>query len=61
MFVYKGVLGSLILNVTSKVKNSKYGIQYGDQNWQIFTYLSETWYKGLFGVADFEFTSKITN
>lgn len=53
-----GFLRLLISSFTSKIINQKWRIQYGGQNWKIFTYFSETWYYGVFVVVDFEFNVK---
>ena len=58
-----GFSGSLITNLVSELKNSKWKIENGGDvsvNRKCFSNCYETWYTGIFGIADCDSDISIT-
>ena len=59
-FGTRGFLGSLITNPSSKLTNTKWRIQYGEQKWKkLLIICDDILYPGLFGGSDYESKLKI--
>ena len=58
-FGTRGFFKSLITNLSSKFRNSKWRIQYGERKCKKLLDAVDIWYSVVFGVADYESELKI--
>ena len=61
IFGTREFLTTLITNLSWKIRNSKWRIQYGGQKYEKLLNWNDIWYSGIFGIADYESELKIRN